>query len=360
MRLRHRRATTALTLILLGALLVAPAPGIAHSPSPLIGWPAWNQGQLVKYRWAAGEVPPTRMQTPINAGAADVNRTKGSRAPSFAYDAAGTSTVEYGLNVFCGINGLACADGGSAPDHFRVAFREHGHRFDWGALRWCQMLSTITDGCYDVENITLDELGHVVGLGHHVNYSSDSDYGDSVVQTVSRARPKAFWNAHNFGRCDVARLQARYDMTSWSALYSRCLDLGVTLTLAASSTSIPTYTTITFTARLLVADNADDGRLTGNPVAGRTVTLQRRAPGTTTWTSMGTMAATATAGTYAMTQSPTATYEWRAVFAKPSNEGLRGGTSTTVKVSVTTCSTSSCPQSAPTATFESVAIQDAR
>jgi hypothetical protein len=178
-----------------------------------------------------------------------------------------------------------------------------------------------------------------------VNYSTDSDYGDSVVQTVSRARPKAFWNAHNLGRCDVARLQARYDMTSWAALYSTCLDLGITLTLAASSTSIPTYTTITFTARLLVADNADDGRLTGNPISGRRVTLQRRTPGTTTWTSMGTMSATATAGTYAMTQSPTATYEWRAVFAKPSNEGLRGGTSAAVKVSVVTCSSSSCPQS---------------
>jgi hypothetical protein len=359
MNARHRGAATALTLILLGALAV-PEPGVAQSPSPLIGWPAWNQGQSVKYRWAAGEVPPSRMQTPIHAGAGDVNRTKASRAPTFTYDAGGTSTIEYGLNVFCGINGLACADGSSAPDRFRVAFREHGHRFDWGSLRWCQMLSTIADGCYDVENITLDELGHVVGLGHHVNYSTDSDYGDSVVQTVSRARPKAFWNAHNFGRCDVARLQARYDMTSWSALYSTCLDLGVTLTLAASSTSIPTYTTITFTARLLVADNVDDGRLTGNPIAGRTVTLQRRTPGTTTWTSMGTMPATTTAGTYAMKQSPTATYEWRAVFAKPSNEGLRGGSSTAVRVSVATCSTSSCPQSAPTTMVEAFDTQDAR
>ena len=36
--------------------------------------------------------------------------------------------------------GLACADGSNAPDSFRVGFREHGHRFDWGILSWCQML----------------------------------------------------------------------------------------------------------------------------------------------------------------------------------------------------------------------------
>ncbi len=47
------------------------------------------------------------------------------------------------------------------PDWFGVWFRENGHRFDWGTLRWCEM-SGGPDGCYQVENVTLDELGHVL------------------------------------------------------------------------------------------------------------------------------------------------------------------------------------------------------
>jgi hypothetical protein len=345
-RLRRPLAVAVLVpVVLLGSIV----PAAGHDPTPLIGWPAWDQNQVVRYRWMAGEVPPAAMQGAIKAGAADANASRGSRAPTFTFDAGGTSTVEYGLNVFCGINGLACADGSNAPASFRVGFREHGHRFDWGALRWCQMLAQLANGCFDVENITLDELGHVLGLGHHVNFGDDSDYGDSVVQTVSRARPQAFWNADAFGRCDVATLQTRYDMATWAALYSTCLDLAVDLQLEASATSIRAGTTIALTATLLVADNPGDGRLTNNPISGRTVTLQRRPVGSTTWTSMGRMNAGAAAGTYVLSQSPTATYEWRAVFSKPANEGLRGRNSSVVVISVSSCSGSICPQSVPVA-----------
>lgn len=345
------RRTRARSFIALAAALLvavsAAAPAAGHGPDPLIGWPAWNQDQVVRYRWMAGEVPPAAMQAAIKAGAADSNASRGSRAATFVFDAGGASTVEYGVNVFCGINGLACADGSNAPGTFRVAFREHGRWFDWGQLRWCQMLAAPANGCFDVENITLDELGHVLGLAHHDNFADDSDHGDSVVQTVSRARPQAHWNADAYGRCDVATLQTRYDMTSWEARYSTCLDLAVSLDLAASATSIRAGTTVTFTATLLVADNPGDGRLTGNPISGRTVTLQRRAIGTTTWTSLGAMGAGAASGTYVLRQSPTATYEWRAVFAKPANEGLRGRSSVAVSVAVSSCGGTICPQSAP-------------
>jgi hypothetical protein len=343
------RRPLALLLLLPAVVVGSIGPAAGHGPSPLIGWPAWNQDQVVRYRWKAGEVPPAAIQGAIKAGAADANASRGSRAPTFLFDAAGTSTVEYGLDVFCGINGLACADGSNAPTTFRVGFREHGHRFDWGALRWCQMLAQLANGCFDVENITLDELGHVLGLGHHVNFADDSDYGDSVVQTVSRARPAAFWDADQFGRCDVATLQTRYDMTTWHALYSTCLDLAVSLDLDVSASTIRAGTTVTFTATLLVADNPGDGRLTNNPLNGRIVNLQRRPIGATTWTTIGRMTAGTTSGTYVLRQSPTATYEWRAVFPEPANEGLRGRNSGALTVSVSSCSGSTCPQSAPVA-----------
>ena len=159
---RIGRAVAALAA--LAAVAVGAMPVLGHAPDPLIGWPAWNQNQVVRYRWMTGEVPPAAMQTAIRAGATDANESRSSRAPTFVYDSAGTSTVEYGTSVFCGVNGLACADAANAPRSFRVGFRNHGYRFDWGTLRWCQLLDPVTDGCYDVENIMLDELGHVGGV----------------------------------------------------------------------------------------------------------------------------------------------------------------------------------------------------
>lgn len=343
-----RLTRTALALAATFILLVPLAlPVLAGPPTPVIGWPAWNQDQVVRFRWQAGEVPPSAMRTAILAGVADSNATKYSRGPTFVLDAAGSSTIEYGVQVFCGTNGLACANAWNAPSSFRVAYREHGHRFDWGALRWCALQSTVTDGCFDAEMVTIHELGHVHGLDHYPAVP-ESDHDDSVLHSASRSRPNAGWNAHAFGRCDVATLQTRYDMTSWAAGYSTCLDLAVNLSLAASPTSIFAGSAVTFTASLSVADNPGDGRLTGNPISRRTVYLQRRLPGATTWTSMGAMPAGGTAGTYVLRLSPSATYDWRAWFPDPASEGLRGGLTPATRVTVSGCTGSGCPQSVPT------------
>jgi len=328
-------------------LLPLALPAIAGPPTPVMPWPAWNQGQVVKFRWLAGEVPPTAMRDAIMRGVEDANRTKYSRAPTFVLDSAGSSTIQYGVDAFCGTNGLACANAWNAPNSFKVAYREHGHRFDWGLLRWCALQSPITDGCFDAEMVTIHELGHVHGLDHYPAVP-ESDHADSVLHSASRARPRDGWDAHAFGRCDIATLQTRYDMTSWTAGYSSCLDLAVNLSITRSASTIRAGSTVTFTAYLIVADNPGDGRLSGNPISRRTVHLQRRAPGATAWTSMGVMPAGTAAGTYVMRQSPTATYDWRAVFPEPAAEGLRGAVTGSSRVTVTGCTGSGCPQSAPT------------
>ena len=341
-----RTALRATVALLVGAVVV-PGSILAHSPDPAMPWPLFDQDQALIFRWKAGEVPPDKMKTPILAGAADATGSRGgSRAPTFAYAAGGASTVEYGLNVFCGVAGLACADGSNAPNSFRIALREHGHRFDWGVLQWCQMQPSPLNGCFDVENITLDELGHITGLGHHANFPDESDYLDSVVQTVSRARPKAGWNAHAFGRCDQAKLQLRYGRNLAGTKFSTCLDLSTVLGIYVSDTSIPLRTTVTFTATLRTLDLAGYERLRNNNLSSRTVVLQRRAPGATSWTTVGTMPGGAVVGTYVLNQSPTATYDWRIVFNTPADEGVNGSISASVRVSVTGCS-NPCPQSAP-------------
>ena len=254
------------------------------------------------FRWRAGAVPSAAIKTAITEAAADVTASRASRAATFAYDASGPNPIGYGAGATCGVNGLACFTR-DAPDGFTMWLREQGHVFDWGTLKWCQAYTTAPNGCYDAETIALDEFGHVEGLNHHVNYSSDSDYDDAVVQTFSRTKPAAGWNRHTFGRCDVATLQVKYDVTSSTAKYSTCLDLATVLTLARSPASIPTGGTATLTATLKVGSSSSYGRLSGNVVGGRTVTLQRRAPGATAWVTVGTMPAGGSAGP---TSSPSA------------------------------------------------------
>jgi hypothetical protein len=207
------------------------------------------------------------------------------------------------------------------------------------------MLESLANGCFDVENISLDEFGHVFVLDHHVNYADEGDYRDAVVQKVSRARPEDGWNAHAFGRCDIATLQIKYDMQTWESPYSTCLDLSTKLTLTPSSTSIYAGDLVTFTANLSTADVDSYGRLGGNPVSSRTVVLQRRLPGATAWTSVGAMTP-AYGGVYRLNQTVTVTYDWRATFAKPDKEGIRGSNSPAVRVTVLSCQ-SPCPRSLP-------------
>ena len=324
---------------LAGCLLVAlllvltVATGVAaHGPDPIFSG-RWNQNQDLRYAWRSGAVPPSIYQGPINAAAADVNASRGSQAATFAYTSGAPNLVGYGTGATCGTLGLACFSRNPTTS-FTVWMREQGHRFDWGSLRWCQAYSSWPDGCYDVENIVLDELGHVEILNHHSNLSGESDYLDAVVQELSRTKPKAGYSAHALGRCDVAALQVQYDMLGWGAKYSTCLSLSTTLTLGANPAAIAKGASATLTATLKVADVASYSRLALNPVALRTVVLQRRPSGTTTWTSVGVMSNGGSSGTYTQTLSLTARTDFRAVFATPSGEGLLGSTSPVVTVSV--------------------------
>jgi hypothetical protein len=337
------RRVRAVVAGLVMAALAAPA-AVGHGPDPAIAWPLFNPDQALTFDWLAGEVPPPAMRTAIVAAADDANLSRASRAPTLTLRTGAPSSVEYGANVFCGTNGLACADGWDAPDSFRVAFRLHGHSFEWGTLRWCQLLTTIANGCFDVENIALDEFGHVLGLGHHVNYSNGSDYLDAVVQTVSRARPAAGWNASVFARCDVAKLQLRYDMVNSARKFSTCLDLPIATSLSTTDSSISVGQTVLMRASVKVIDSSAYERLSGNWVSERYVVLQRRTPGATTWVNVGQMPAALASGTYQLSISPTATYEWRAFFAKPSDEGARASSSKPFKITVSGGCVSGCPQ----------------
>ena len=314
-------------------LAAAVAPAAAHEPDPLLGGSRWTQDQIVSFAWKTGQVPPAWATSPIITAGADSNRSRASRAAQFVYGTNPTSLIAYGEPTGCSAAGIACFSRTGAPTGFRMWFRAHGYAYDWGKLRWCQGLPLIADGCFDIENVALDEFGHVQILDHHVNLS-DANYLDAVVQTVSRAYPKVGWNVHSYGRCDVARLQLEYERTGPGSLFSTCLKVGTTTTISASATAIPTGGSVRFNATLRVANLTANRALANDPISGRPVLLQRRTPGATAWTTVATMATSSTAGAYSMTVWPTATYEWRAAFSTPSNEGLTGSGSAVIKVTV--------------------------
>jgi hypothetical protein len=335
-----RRALCAAALVTTS--IIGAVPAAAHGPDPVFGGALFAQNQEVRFRWKAGQEPPAAMQQAIRSGASDANTSRNSRAAIFLPDPAGTSWINYGLDVACGVNGLACFSRAGAPNSFTMSFRENGHRYDWGVLRWCEMTGR-PDGCFDARNSALDEFGHVEILTHHANYSDQSDYLDAVVQTIQRVKPARGYDAHAFARCDIASLQRKYDMLDMSARYSTCLDLATNLTLSAPA-SVRFRANISFTATLTVVDLAAYEKLGGNPASNRTVVLQRRVPGATTWSTVGAMAPGAPDGTYRFTTLAQGTFDWRAVFTKPAGEGLRGDSSPTVRVTVPPCSGPSCPQ----------------
>ncbi len=339
-----RSARRLLLVLNLGlAIAIASAPTVgAHSPDPALGGELFAQDQVLEFRWRAGSEPAAAIKTAIRAAATDVTETRASRAATFVYAADGANPIGYGTGT-CGVNGIACFTR-SAPDSFTMWLREHGRAYDWGTLKWCQMYTNPPDGCYDAETIALDEFGHVEGLGHHVNYSDDRDYTDAVVQTFSRTKPKAGWNMHVLGVCDVATLQIQYDIPGASSPYSTCLDMPTALGLAVNDSSVPYGTTVSLTAALRIVTDADYGRLSNNPVSKRVVKLQRRPPGGTTWTTLATMTSSSPTGSYVTSLKLTATADFRAVFSTPTAEGLRGDVSPTIRVAVGPCS-GVCPTS---------------
>ena len=332
---RFARAALAVALTLTSALLGANAPVIAHSPDPLLGSTAWDQDQVVPYMWAAGQVPPSWLATAIDQGAADSNASRGSRAATFTRQASAPSKIAYGGSVPCASYGIACMNRTGVPDSFAgVWFRPHGAVLDWGTLKWCQAQFTPLSGCYDARRVALDEFGHIEMLGHHDNYADESDYTDAIVQFAGRSKPKEGWDYHVYGPCDVARLQLEYELQASSSPVSTCLSLSTALTIGTTSANVAPGGSTKITAALEIAVSTAAKRMSGDPLSSRTIKLQRRESGSTTWTTVGTLATATGAGNYALTIRPPSTGDYRLLYDAPSSEGLKDSTSSVLTITV--------------------------
>jgi hypothetical protein len=330
-----RRTGIASVLTLTGALLASSVPAAAHSPDPLLGTTAWAQDQVVPYTWASGQVPPSWMATSIDQGAADSNASRNARAATYTRQSSAPSKIAYGGSVPCSSYGIACMNRSGVPDSFAgMWFRPHGAVLDWGTLKWCQAQSTPLTGCYDARRVALDEFGHIEMLDHHVNFSDESDYLDAIVQFAGRSKPREGWDYHVYGRCDVARLQLEYELRSSSSLVSTCLSLSTSVTIGTTSAYVSPGGTTKITGALEIAVSSTAKRMSGDPLSSRSIKLQRREPGGTTWTTVGTLSTAIGAGNYALTIKPPSTGDYRLFFDAPSSEGLKDSTSSVLTITV--------------------------
>lgn len=322
--------------LMLGLLLAAltPVPAAGALPTPASGG-TWDPNQRVEYRWKAGSEPPAWARVAMNAAAADSNASRKAKAAIFSYDADGPAWLAYTDDIPTNwAIGYAVRN---VPESFTIRLRPHGTQLDWGTLRWCEFYDgNAPNGCYDLEMVTLHEFGHAQTLGHVDEQDIDS-YSDSLMHATGlHAKPKVGWNQHAYGRCDVARLQIRYEPLTSSTPISTCLDLSTDLSLSPSSGSFAHGTSVTLTARLKIAGDSIYPNLSGDPLTGRSVVLQRRALSSSTWATIGDMSAvTDGTGRYVRTLALTTTYDWRAVFSAPWDEGLDGAVSNVSRLSVT-------------------------
>jgi len=276
------------------------------------------------------------MATAIDQGAADSNASRGARAATYTRTSSAPSKIAYGGWVPCSSYGIACMNRTGVPDSFAgMWFRPHGAVLDWGTLRWCQAQSTPTNGCYDARRVALDEFGHIEMLDHHQNYADERDYLDAIVQFAGRSKPNEGWDYHAYGRCDVARLQLEYELQSSAGPVSTCLSLSTALTIATTSAYVApgAYTKLTGELEIAVATAAK--RLSGDPLSRRTIQVQRRELGGSTWTTVTTMTAVSGSdGSYTVTIWPPSSGDYRLFFDAPSSEGLRDSTSSVISITV--------------------------
>ena len=242
-----KRLAIAATLLLL--TVFAAQPVSAALPTPASGI-TWDKNQRVEYRWKDGSEPPGWAKSAMNAAATDSNQSRKAKAATFAYDTSGPATLAYTDDL--PTNWAIGYTVRNIPDSFTIRMRPHGTQLDWGTLKWCQFYDDPPNGCYDLEMVTLHEFGHAQTLGH-VDEADIDSYTDTLMhESGLHSKSKLGWNQHVFGRCDVARLQIRYEPLTTSTAISTCLDLATDLTLTPATSGIAYASSVAITAKLKI------------------------------------------------------------------------------------------------------------
>ncbi len=128
-----------------------------------------------------------------------------------------------------------------------------------------------------------------------------------------------------------------------STRLSTCDTLGTRITLSAPAATVVRGQRITLTATLRTQSSTSLGAVSGIRLNGRSVQLKRRPVNSTgSWT-VSWMSPTSSPGVYSLSLTPSQSYEYRAVFPHPEDEGLAKSRSEDVVVRVVGVCVGSCP-----------------
>lgn len=193
-------------LVAIGSVAPAPAAGAAADPLLDLGW-TWPRG--TQGTWRFGSFPSTGwMRTAVTTAINATSHTSYSN-PDFEFTAGASAnvTVEYrdGGTSCAGRTGwVACAKTGvNSPFTTWWVWLASNRCWTNGAGgRTCGS----DTGAFDVSTVTVNEMGHVNFLAHHVNPA----YADAVVQKDPTAYPNANWQMRSFRWADNGRLNLLY------------------------------------------------------------------------------------------------------------------------------------------------------
>lgn len=203
-----RKIVAAVAALLLTFVGAGIASGNAADPFMDFGW-KWSKGYVGTFRYDSSFPTTTWMR---QAATASVNHISHSPYQNPDFNITTSSTANVHLQFLNG-DTTSCAGSfgwvGCAKTTLNSPFTTW-----WVILAsnrcWTNGTSSTctTSSRFDVQTVTLNEMGHVSFLGHHVN----PDYSDAVVQAQPVAYPNTNWSMRTLRQMDNARLGNLYGL----------------------------------------------------------------------------------------------------------------------------------------------------
>jgi hypothetical protein len=152
------------------------------------------------------------------------------------------------------------------------------------------------NGCYDTRRVTLHEAGHAAGMsrvtsnGHeHFPGGAATNPDHSVMHNPPIPKASPGYNQRWLGTCDVLSLAIDYDLDDFAGVYPGCADhlgapaaqnadIDTTVTQSTTTLTLCVNQSFSFTGTARIVTAAILGELSGNGLAGRTVSIYRRTP----------------------------------------------------------------------------------
>lgn len=251
-----------------------------------------------------------------------------SRKPTFSYSASGAGTVSYkapsGVYRCDRYDWIGCSTNWGLGS-FQVILRN----FTQAPTRpysWVQTTGSCSGTCFDARRVAAHEIEHVtLGVGGH----DEQGESNTIMASTTPWSPTSGWATHHVQKCDEAAFQLLYDLAALAGVYADCFDhitghgvngLVSTATASAPIASACYGTALSITGRLEILTNSNYGTLGGNPLASRTVFIDRKLHSAGTWTAdyssaVATNANTGTNWSRSFTENGTSgsvTYDYRA------------------------------------------------